>query len=248
MTSKTYAVAVLIAVTATAWVGNAFATQPGNNGGGNGGCGVGQQTNGCGSTGGSATGGSANASAGAVGVGVGIGYGQGGAGGDAKAYGGAGGSANVLGSGNSSVKNENSNANIGINGQQQQQSNSSSNSNSVSGYGGSATGNGAGNTTEINVAAPVIPKPAANSAYVGDLPQLPQGSCRLFIGGGATNRDGSATGMLPIGNDQTCLSTRSLEVMKQINAQVGQSVFGKDDFMFVACQIEGMDKLAACKK
>lgn len=254
MKATQLAIATAVVTCLTAWSGYALATQPGNNGNGNGGCGNGQQTNGCGSTGGSATGGSANASAGAVGIGVGVGYGQGGAGGSSTAYGGTGGkggeggSANVLGSGNSSVKNENSNANIGINGQQQQQSNSSSNSNSVSGYGGSATGNGAGNTTEINVAAPVIPKPAANSAYVGDLPQLPQGSCRLFIGGGGTTRDGSATGMLPIGNDQTCLSTRSLEVMKQINAQVGQSVFGKDDFMFVACQIEGMDKLAACKK
>lgn len=209
-----------------------FATQPGNNGNGNGGCGNGQQTNGCtaGSTTNPTNTASAAAQAGAVGIGVGLGGsgGAGGKGGDAKAYGGDGGSAAVLGSGNSSVKNENAN--------------------SVTGYGGSATGNGAGNTTSINVAAPVIPKPAANSAYVGDLPQIPQGSCRLFIGGGGTTRDGSATGMLPIGNDQTCLSTRALEVMKQINATVGQTVFGKADMLDVACQIEGMDKLAACKR
>jgi hypothetical protein len=57
---------------------SAFATQPGNNGGGIGGCGVGQQTNGCGTPAG----------------------GAGGAGG--AGYGGS-----VLGSGNSSVKNTN---------------------------------------------------------------------------------------------------------------------------------------------
>lgn len=54
--------------------GSAFATQPGNNGGGNGGCGVGQQTNGCG--GGSPTGGAGGAGGqGGSGTGVGIGVG-----------------------------------------------------------------------------------------------------------------------------------------------------------------------------
>lgn len=245
MTSKTYAVAVLIAVTATAWVGNAFATQPGNNGGGNGGCGVGQQTNGCGSTGGSATGGSANASAGAVGVGVGIGYGQGGAGGDAKAYGGAGGSANVLGSGNSSVKNENNNANIGINGQQQQQSNSSSNSNSVSGYGGSATGNGAGNSTSVNFEGSTY-KEAAQTAYA-PTPTGPRNSCRIFVGLGGSSVNGSLSGGIPLANDQTCISGAQVEFMQTVN-KIKPGTFSVDDYLAAVCAVEGMDKMQACKK
>jgi hypothetical protein len=198
-------------------------------------------------------------------VGLGVGVGLGGAGGQG-GKGGEGGSAAVFGSGNSSVKNDNSNVGLNLQGQQQGQHQdqtqtakggnaSATGGNATGGSGGyavsgnsSAQGNGAGNTTSIDIAAPVIPKPAANSAYVGDLPQLPQGSCRLFIGGGATNRDGSATGLLVIGNDQTCLSTRSLEVMKQINAMVGKTVFGKADMLDVGCKIEGMENLAACKK
>lgn len=188
--------------------------------------------------------------AGGTSVGIGVGIGQGG---DAKAYGGNANSnsnSGVYGSGNSTVKTDNTNLNA--QGQQQGQNQTAqggaSSSTSAGGTASAAGGQGSGNSTSIAIAAPVIPKPAANSAYVGDLPQLPQGSCRLFIGGGATTRDGSATGMLPIGNDQTCLSTRSLEVMKQINASVGQVVFGKLDMLDVACKIEGMEKLEACRK
>lgn len=57
-----------------AFAASAYATQPGNNGGGNGGCGVGQQTNGCGSTGGAGGSGGAGGQGG-TGVGVGVGVG-----------------------------------------------------------------------------------------------------------------------------------------------------------------------------
>lgn len=79
----------------------AYATHPGNNGGGNGGCGTNQQTNGCG--GGTPSGGQGGAG------------GNGGAGGQ----GGAGGS--VIGSGNSANTNRNDNQNTNLQGQAQGQ-------------------------------------------------------------------------------------------------------------------------------
>lgn len=101
----------LIAVAVLATMNVAYATQPGNNGGGNGGCGVGQQTNGCGGQGGTGgAGGDGGKGGTGVGVGIGIGIGQGGTGI------GTGGTANagVVGSGNSNVKNDIDNKNTNI--------------------------------------------------------------------------------------------------------------------------------------
>lgn len=247
----------------------AWATQPGNNGGGNGGCGTGQQTNGC-----TAEGGQGGAGGAGVGVGIGVGVGLGGAGGvgyggagglggaggqgGAGGKGGEGGNATVLGSGNSS--NSNINANLQgqqqgqgqLQGQGQQQSNTSANSNAVTGYGGNATGNGAGNVTTIDVAAPVIPKPASNTAYAPDIPTTAK-SCRLFIGMGGTSRDGSGSGLVPIGNDQTCLSVTAVQLMIEINTAQRRgsqpAPFGTADILSAACKIEGMkDTIAACKQ
>ena len=129
----------------------AFATKPGNNGGGNGGCGNGQQTNGCGAPTGSntATGGAGGHGTG-VGIGVGVGVGQGGNG-----YGGAGGrggdGGSVIGSGNSSNVNSNKQAQ----GQKQGQSQSSRNDNrsSANATGGSNSNSNAnsGNNSDQSV-------------------------------------------------------------------------------------------------
>lgn len=149
MNSKVFAVALAIITVTTAWSGQALATQPGNNGGGNGGCGVGQQTNGCGTaTGGGATTVTANptasASAGALAGAAAISTSTGGTG-----YGGAGGQGGAGGKGG-----DGGNA-AAVQGQQQgqgqNQSNTSANTNSVNGYGGQATGNGAGNSTNVNI-------------------------------------------------------------------------------------------------
>lgn len=194
-------------------------------------------------------GGSSEAAAGAVGVGIGVGVGLGGAGGSSVAYGGKGGEGgSVLGSGNSSVKNENSNVGLNLQGQQQgqQQANTSTNSNAASGYGGASYGQGSGNSTSVQVDAPLIPKPAANTAYAPDVPTVAK-SCRLFIGGGGTSRDGSASGLIPIGNDGTCLAVTSSQIMIEVN-RAFPGAFAQAEVKSVVCKIEGMEELPSCKK
>lgn len=229
---------------------SAFATQPGNNGGGNGGCGVGQQTNDCGSTGGAQGGAGGSANAGAIGIGVGVGLG--GAGGSSTAYGGKGGeggSAAVVGSGNSSNRNENSNVGLNLQGQQQSassnQSQSNTSANSVTGYGGNATGNGAGNSTSVNFEGSTY-KEAAQTAYA-PTPQGPRTSCRLFVGLGGSGRDGSLSGGIPISNDQTCMSGAQIEFMNTVN-KIQANTFTVGDYLIAVCAAEGMDKMSACQK
>lgn len=226
---------------------SAFATQPGNNGGGNGGCGVGQQTNGCGSsTGGNATGGSASANAGAIGVGVG----QGGAGGNSTAYGGSGGkggeggSANVIGSGNSSVKNDNA--------QSQSSSNASTNvnNNSATGGGGgnasAAGGNGAGNSTSVNFEGSTY-KEAAQTAYAAPVYIQPFEDCRVYVSLGGSSRDGSASGGIPLGNSAACLRKINKLQMLATNKEF-PGTYTKEDFLQADCSVEGMSAMQACKK
>lgn len=145
-----------LAIAIASLVSAAYATPPGNNGGGNGGCGVGQQTNGCSTGGAGGAGGQGGAGGTGVGVGVGIGI--------AGAAAGASASSDVKNTVNNAVVNSNSvrnetnndvrNSNVGVNAQHQgqdqsqrqgqQQSNSSSNRNSVG-----ATGSG--NATSVSV-------------------------------------------------------------------------------------------------
>lgn len=210
----------LIILSAMLVVSSAWATQPGNNGGGNGGCGVGQQTNGCGSGGQGGAGGSANAVA--IGVSVGLG-----------------GSAAVVGSGNSSNHNENSNSNLGVNEQGQKQSQS------ASGYGGTSYGQGSGNSTSVNFEGSTY-KEAAQTAYA-PTPQGPRTSCRLFVGLGGSGRDGSLSGGIPISNDQTCMSGAQIEFMNTVN-KIQANTFTVGDYLIAVCAAEGMDKMSACQK
>lgn len=136
-------IAILTALAATP----AFATKPGNNGGGNGGCGVGQQTNGCSGTttppasnggqGGAGGNGGAGGQGGTGGQGGAGGIGQGGTGG-------AGGS--VLGSGNSSNRNDNTNTNAQGQAQGQLQGQLQGQAQGQVANGGSARSNSGGNT------------------------------------------------------------------------------------------------------
>lgn len=195
---------------------------PGNNGEGNGGCGVGQQTNGCGSTGGA---------------------------------GGQGGS--VVGSGNSSNVNQQGQAQA----QFQGQSVSNSGNSSAYGQGGSggyatggdggtaaasaAGGNGAGNQTSVSVAGAVY-EAAASTAYAPD-GKAPRTSCRIFVGLGGSNLNGSLSGGLPIGNDQTCMSGAQIEAMDKAN-KVQAGTFLIADYLIAICAMEGMERMAGCTK
>lgn len=220
----------------------AFATQPGNNGNGNGGCGNGQQTNGCGNgsitTGPTtnnpvANGGNANSASTAVGVGVGVGIG--GAGGDSSAfgYGGAGGDAFATGG------NSRSNATGG-------------NSNSSAGGGAGGTGGvgqgGGGGSVQFNVNNPRGP---AAPSFAPDTPTVAK-SCRLYIGLGGASVNGSGSGGIPIGNDQTCLSVTSVQLMMEVNGDARDAglpaPFGTRDILAAACKIEGMkETIPACQ-
>lgn len=229
MNASKFSVALAAVVICTAWAGNAFATQPGNNGGGNGGCGVGQQTNGCGSqsggNGGAGGQGGAGGNGSGVGLGVGIGYSQS----DSKA------SANSISgsySNGGDAKATGGSAN-------------SSNSNSVSGYGGSATGNGAGNSTNVNFEGSTY-KEAAQTAYA-PTPSGPRTSCRIFIGFGGSSTSGSLSGGVPLLNDGLCVAGAQVEFMNTVN-KIQANTFSVQDYLVAVCAVEGMDKMAACKK
>lgn len=188
------------------------------------------------------------------------GNGYGGQGGNG--YGGAGGS--VLGSGNSSNTNLNSANAAQGQGQAQQATGgaATSTSNATGGSSFAAGGNGSGNATNAelststgltsttsvttNYAAPVIPKPSSANAYAPE-GSAPRTSCRIFVGIGGTGRDGSLSGGIPVGNDQTCLSGAQVEFMNNVN-RVAPGTFTGADYLLAACKVEGMDQMAACKK
>lgn len=215
---------------------SAYAT-PGNNGNGNGGCGVGQQTNGCGnpgtdpttpSYGGNATA-NAGAVAGAVGVGVGVGVGMGGEGGRATSNSNAqGGAANAQGGAGG-----NSTATGGSGGA------------GGSAAGGSGTGGAASAVGSVTFEGSTY-KEAAQTAYAPD-GKAPRTSCRLFVGFGGSSVNGSLSGGIPIGNDQTCVSGAMIEAMDKAN-KVQAGTFGIDDYLLAICAIEGMDKTKRCTK
>lgn len=243
MNSKVFSVALAIITVTTAWSGHAFATQPGNNGNGNGGCGNGQQTNGCGttSTGGGTTTVTANptasASAGALAGAAAISTSTGGTG-----YGGAGGQG---GSGGKGGDGGNAAAVQG-----QHQSNTSANTNSVTGYGGSAQGNGAGNTTSLTFGGSTFQE-AAQGVPLATPPATPK-TCRIFIAGSGSNRDGTGGGIVPLWKDNECLAVTKVQVMAETNAAAramgARAPFGVDSLLAGACQVDGMrDEIPACK-
>lgn len=130
--------------------------------------------------------------------------------------------------------------------------------NAAGGAGGSATGgvsNAAGGTSSaiggssggnsINVQGSTYEQ-AASTAYAPD-GKAPRTSCRLFVGLGGTSQNGSLSGGIPIGNDQTCMSGAQIEAMDKANkVQAGTFLIG--DYLLAICKMEGMDQTQGCKK
>lgn len=74
----------------------------------------------------------------------------------------------------------------------------------------------------------------------GVLPSVPT-SCRLYLFGGGSTRDGAGSGTFPIGNDQTCLSIAMLNLMERAGG------FTQAEKQVVVCKVEGMAALPTCK-
>ena len=217
----------------------ALATKPGNGNptpppfqdGGNGGAG--------------GAGGNANANAAAAalasssstGIGVGVGVG-----GDAKAYGGSA-SAGVDSSISNSVRNDVSNANVNSVSNRNDLSNSQGQGQSQTAISGgnklTNEGNNSRQTTNVNIAGDVT-ESSTPPVVPGVLPSVPT-SCRLYLFGGGSTRDGAGSGTFPIGNDQTCLSIAKINLMERIGG------FTQAEKQVVACKVEGMDDLPTCK-
>lgn len=105
--------------------------------------------------------------------------------------------------------------------------------------GGAVVGAGAGAVSVVSNY-----KQAAAGAYA-PRPSGPATSCRLFVGLGGTNVNGSLSGGIPIGNDQTCLSDKKLTYMDFVNSQFA-GTFNKGDYLEAVCAIEGMDATEGC--
>lgn len=119
-------------------------------------------------------------------------------------------------------------------------------SQSASGYGGTSYGgNGAGNSTSVNFEGSTY-KEASQSVYVPPVAGRPYKDCRLYISFGGSSRDGTAAGGIPIGNSQICVSDVQWDLMERINKK-RPDTFSVDDFISVACKVEGMDQYKACK-
>lgn len=187
---------------------------------------------------------------GAGGTGIGVGVGIAGAASNASA----------------SVDNRNTNANTNLNtnsvrndvsntnlqgqqqgqGQMQGQGQQQSNTGSVS---GSNSATGSGNVTSIKSEVQYHEAAQAAAAYAPQIPTVAV-SCRLYISiggaGSSTSTTASASGGIPIGNDQTCLTVNALKVMASVNA-AGRQVFTAEDFRMQACKMEGMAETEGCK-
>lgn len=87
-----------------------------------------------------------------------------------------------------------------------------------------------GDTVESNTP-PVVP---------GVLPSVPT-SCRLYLFGGASTRDGAGSGTIPIGNDQTCLSIAGLNLMERAGG------FTQKEKQAIVCKVEGISDTPTCK-
>lgn len=97
-----------------------------------------------------------------------------------------------------------------------------------------ATGNGSGNSTTLNYERSAPSTSATAPVYVRN--------CRIGIGAGGSNANGSFTAAIPLGNDATCLAGAALEAMQIAG---GFSIKSKQT---VACTIEGMEVLDECKR
>lgn len=74
----------------------------------------------------------------------------------------------------------------------------------------------------------------------GNIPAVPT-SCRLYLFGGGATRDGAASGSIPLGNDETCLSIAKLNLMERAGG------FTQSEKQAVACKVEGMAELKTCQ-
>ncbi|MGD9599964.1 MAG: hypothetical protein AB7P94_16690 [Steroidobacteraceae bacterium] len=169
----------------------------------------------------------AHANATGVGVGIGVG-GEGGKGGNANA---TGGSASNRTDVTTNVRNDVAQGQHQAQGQQQQ---------AISG-GNKLTneGNNAAQSTSVVVQGDVT-ESNTPPVVAGVLPSVPT-SCRLYLFGGGSTRDGAGSGTFPIGNDQTCLSIAALNLMERAGG------FTQAEKQAVVCKVEGMAEMATCK-
>lgn len=118
------------------------------------------------------------------------------------------------------------------------QANGSVASNNVNEVGSSSRTGDSNSATSVNVQT-YTPKqaPSVGSAVA----PVQVRNCRIGIGAGGSNINGSFTAAIPLGNDQTCLSGAMLEAMQIAGT------FTPEEKTTVACLIEGMDKLPTCK-
>lgn len=119
---------------------------------------------------------------------------------------------------------------------QAQQAKSSSGGNTLSN-----AGNNAAQSTSTNVTVQGdVTESNTPPVVAGVLPSVPT-SCRLYLFGGGSTRDGAGSGTFPIGNDQTCLSIAKLNLMERAGG------FTQAEKQAVVCKVEGMAELGTCK-
>lgn len=172
--------------------------------------------------------------------------GAGGAGGNASAGAVAGAIAGAAAGASADVRSTNTNANTSTSrADQTQTASATGGAASATGGSASATGNGAGNSTSVTFEGSTY-REAAQTAYA-PATVAPRVSCRIFVGLGGSSRDGSLSGGIPIGNDQSCLSGLQIELMDKVN-RVAPGTFVGKDYLAAACKVEGMEAAAACKK
>jgi hypothetical protein len=116
------------------------------------------------------------------------------------------------------------------------------------GHGGSAIsggnklineGNNAAQRTRVIIGGDVT-ESNTPPVVAGVLPSVPT-TCRLYLFGGGSTRDGAGSGTFPIGNDQTCLSIAMLNLMERAGG------FTQAEKQTVVCKVEGMAALPTCK-
>ena len=110
---------------------------------------------------------------------------------------------------------------------------------------GGNTMNGGSQSLTVGGDTYIAPKPSAAGAYAPDA-RGPLMTCRIFVGLGATIREGSLSGGIPVGNDQTCMSDANLRFMDKVNS-VKPGTFGAADYLRAVCKAEGMADLEGCK-
>lgn len=115
----------------------------------------------------------------------------------------------------------------------------------AAGAGGTGLGGAGGvGTVAVNAVGSTY-EAAASTAYAPD-GKAPRTSCRLFIGLGGSQTNGSLSGGIPIANDQTCISGAQIEAMDKAN-KVYPGSFLIGDYLKAICKIEGMDATEGCK-